>query len=122
MAQVADSPSLFDLTLLQRHVLIGTFLKVQQEIFIFVVLAIAFAIFLEKRALTPAWIKDLVCYEKAWLKATEPSCRWLMYRFHYDLKLLIQHLQRGEDLVIREKRAIAFWFRLPSGIIRQITL
>lgn len=85
--------------------------------------ALAFAKFLEQQKLEPVWIRDLIRYEKAWLEAMEPRCRSLMYRFDYDMKSLIQSLQRREDPVIREKRAIAFvavWFRLPSGKIRQI--
>lgn len=68
--------------------------------------AIAFANYIEKVGnIAPAWILDLVRYEKAWLEANEPSKHLIVRRFRYAVNQSEGNLQQP---------FVAIWFRLSE--------
>jgi hypothetical protein len=70
--------------------------------------AIAFANFIQAQEIEPAWISDLVRYEKTWLLAYDsPRCFRVCW-FHYP----IHTLPSAEN--IRRQLTLAMWWRLSA--------
>ena len=60
----------------------------------------------------PPWVVDLVRYEVARLKATNPTCRWMVGWFRYPMGMLVRSLTQGDGVLLPPVQpTIAFWFR-----------
>lgn len=78
--------------------------------------ALAFAAFLEKRmrerAEEPAWVFDLLRYEKARLVAADPTRRCVVCTFRHDISRLVRSVARREEVpAVHRRRCVAFWLR-----------
>ena len=78
--------------------------------------ALEFAKYLEENLreerLGPGWTLDLLRFEKARLKAADPSCRWVARYFRHDISRLVRSVARKEELPVAARRAtVAVWWR-----------
>lgn len=70
--------------------------------------AIAFASFIQKQDIEPAWVSDLVRYEKTWLLAYDsPRCLQVCW-FRYPIDKL------GNTQEIHRQLTLAIWWRLTA--------
>ena len=89
--------------------------------------AVAFSLFVERAApeegIEP-WLVDLLRYEAAWLKAWDPTFRWMARRFGFPVGGLAQTLAHGDGAGMpQEQPTIALWFRiLQRGRLRHVLL
>ncbi|BAY09312.1 hypothetical protein [Calothrix sp. NIES-2098] len=70
--------------------------------------AIAFANFIQQQEIDPAWVKDLVRYEKMWLLAYESHRYLQVCWFHYPIDKL------GTNQEIHRQLTLAIWWRLKE--------
>ncbi len=82
--------------------------------------ALAFSAFVEQASPIKGierWTVDLLRYEAAWLKAWDPTCRWILRWFQHPVAKLVHRLEMENEVPLpRAKPTIAFWFRLsPRG-------
>jgi len=75
-----------------------------------------FAVYLEARLreerLGPGWTLDLLRFEKARLKAADPSRRWVARYFAHDISRLVRSVARKEELPVAARRpTVAVWWR-----------
>ena len=89
--------------------------------------AVAFSRFVEhaasEKGIEP-WLVDLLRYEAAWLKAWDPTCRWMARRFGFPVGGLAKTLAHGDGAGMpQEQPTIALWFRiLQRGRLRHVLL
>ena len=90
--------------------------------------AIAFCTFAEQvsgaEGIEP-WVVELMRYEATWVRAANPTCRWLVRLFRYRMDELVQNRMReDESPMSSESRCptIAFWFRSRRRRLRHIVL
>lgn len=90
--------------------------------------AIAFATFIEqiatKEEIEPAWVVEVVRYEKAWVQATQLSSNFTICLFRYEINQLVRSLkQQDQEPVLLLRPSLAIWFRFsPKDHLRQILL
>ncbi len=75
-----------------------------------------FASYLEGRLreerMGPGWTLDLLRFEKARLKAADPSCRWVARDFRPDISRLVRSVARREETPTAARRStVAVWWR-----------
>ncbi|MDQ3814114.1 MAG: hypothetical protein M3347_09200 [Armatimonadota bacterium] len=88
--------------------------------------AVEFAAFLSEVINAPhvaPWIRDLASYEASWLRAEEPTRRWMLRRFRYNVGELVH--RTGDELAATPcpQPTLALWFRLwPRRSLHHIIL
>ena len=82
--------------------------------------AIQFAQFSEQlnrtKRIEPAWVLDVLRYEKIWLNTLQSKSLFISDRFNYAIEPLIYSLQRSNsNPVLNRQVTIGIWFRFSSN-------
>jgi hypothetical protein len=81
--------------------------------------AIAFAAFVEHalgvHGTVPLWVVELVRYEAAWLRAADPTCRWMGCWFHYPMRELVRRVAQLDTVPTPGAQpTLALWCRFAQ--------
>lgn len=61
----------------------------------------------------PDWSKEIASYEAVRLQLGETKKLFVVRRFHYSLKEIIQAIVEGREVVPRKKLTLAIWIKIP---------